>query len=125
MNLQLQLNRNSPAPNHPTPAPNPHNPPDPRDPTHLPPGGLPRTMEGKAGPMQISGSSNTTTSAQAVHDAFQRNAERAERLADAENNPQLEKDLAELPSDAQNVAIQTKAIKARDEMLGDLLDVLA
>lgn len=74
--------------------------------------------------MQISGSFNTS-SAQAVHDAFTRNAERAERLADAENNPQLEKDLAELPSDAQNVAIQTKAIKAKDEMLGDLLDVLA
>lgn len=74
--------------------------------------------------MQISGSSNTS-SAQAVHNAFQKNAERAQRLADAENDQQLEKDLAELPSDAQNVAIQTKAIRAKDEMLGDLLDVTA
>lgn len=72
--------------------------------------------------MQIS---NTTTSAQAVHDAFQRNAERAQRLADPEKNPHLEKDLAELPSDAHNVGIQTKAIKAKDEMLGALMDILA
>jgi hypothetical protein len=30
-----------------------------------------------------------------------------------------------LPSDRQDVGMQTKVIKAKDQMLGDLLDILA
>jgi hypothetical protein len=33
--------------------------------------------------------------------------------------------MAELPSDRQDVGMQTKVIKAKDQMLGDLMDILA
>ena len=62
---------------------------------------------------------------QGMQRAFDRNAERAKRLSDPENDPQFERDLAELPSDKQDVGVQTKVIKTRDEMLGDLLDIIA
>ncbi len=69
--------------------------------------------------------SATNSSVQGVQRAFERNAARGKRLADAENDPQFEKDIAELPSDKQDVAVNTKVIKAKDEMLGTLLDMTA
>jgi hypothetical protein len=68
---------------------------------------------------------DSTSSIQGLQKAFARNADRAKRLSNADSDPQLEKDLAELPSDKQDVAIQTKVIKTKDQMLGDLLDILA
>ncbi len=68
---------------------------------------------------------SASSSIQGIHRAFERNAERAKRLSDPEGDPQLDKDLAELPSDKQDVGMQTKVIKAKDQMLGDLLDILA
>jgi len=70
-------------------------------------------------------STDSSSSIQGMQRAFARNAERAKRLAEPEGGPQMEKDLAELPSDRQDVAVQTKVIKAKDQMLGDLLDILA
>lgn len=72
--------------------------------------------------MEISSASSPV---QGIQRAFARNAERAARLSDPENNPQLERDLAELPSDERDVGIQTKTIKTRDEMVGTLLDLFA
>jgi hypothetical protein len=72
--------------------------------------------------MEITGSS---ASIQGMQRAFDRNAERAKRLSNPEGDPQLERDMAELPSDRQDVGMQTKVIKAKDQMLGDLLDILA
>ena len=72
--------------------------------------------------MEISGASSPV---QGIQRAFARNAERAHRLSDPENNPQLERDLAELPSDKHDVGVQTKTIKTRDEMVGTLLDLFA
>ena len=72
--------------------------------------------------MEISGSTN---SAQAVQQAFARNAARGKRLANPETDPQFEKDMAELPSDKQDVGVQTSVIKTKDKMLGDLLDIVA
>jgi hypothetical protein len=69
--------------------------------------------------------SNSTSSVQGMQKAFATNAARAKRLADPENDPQFEKDMAELPSDEQNVGVQSKVIKTKDQMLGDLLDILA
>jgi len=68
---------------------------------------------------------DSTSSIQGLQKAFARNADRAKRLADPEGDPQLDKDMAELPSDKTDVAIQTKVIKTKDQMLGDLLDILA
>ncbi|MBW8886913.1 MAG: hypothetical protein JF616_04055 [Fibrobacteres bacterium] len=68
---------------------------------------------------------DSTSSIQGMQKAFARNAERAKRLADPEGDTQLDKDMAELPSDKEDVAIQTKVIKTKDQMLGDLLDILA
>jgi hypothetical protein len=77
--------------------------------------------------MEIGSVSGTGSSAsiQGMQKAFARNAERAQRLADPEGDPQIDKDMAELPSDREDVAIQTKVIKTKDQMLGDLLDILA
>lgn len=62
---------------------------------------------------------------QGMQRAFDRNAERAKRLSDPEGDPKLDQDMAELPSDAQDVGVQTKVIKTKDQMLGDLLDIFA
>ena len=62
---------------------------------------------------------------QGMQRAFDRNAERAKRLSDPANDPQFERDMAELPSDKQDVGVQTQVIKTRDRMLGDLLDLFA
>jgi len=70
-------------------------------------------------------STDSSSSIQGMQRAFARNAERAKRLADPEADSQFDKDMAELPSDKQDVAVQTKVIKAKDQMLGDLLDILA
>ena len=77
--------------------------------------------------MEIGSSSPSVpaSSLQALQKAFDRNAARAKRVADPEGDPQLDKDMAELPSDKQDVAIQSKVIKTKDQMLGDLLDILA
>jgi hypothetical protein len=68
---------------------------------------------------------NSTSSVQGMQQAFARNADRAKRLANPEGDPQLDKDMAELPSDKQDVAVQSKVIKTKDQMLGDLLDIMA
>lgn len=70
--------------------------------------------------MEIGGASS---SIQGIHRAFEANAGRAQRLAQPDGGPQLDKDMAELSTDPQNVGMQTKAIKAYDEMLGTLLDM--
>jgi hypothetical protein len=72
--------------------------------------------------MEIGSSSSPV---QGIQRAFDRNAEKAKRLSNPETDPRLERDLAELPSDKQDVGMQTKVIKAKDQMLGDLMDILA
>jgi hypothetical protein len=62
---------------------------------------------------------------QGIHDTVRAHAERAERLSRPEANPQLEKDLAELPGDARGMGAQAQVLKTRDRMVGDLLDILA
>lgn len=67
----------------------------------------------------------TNASVNAIQQAFKTNAERAERISKPELDKQFEKDMAELPSDDKNVGIQAAAIRTKDKMLGDLLDILA
>ena len=67
----------------------------------------------------------SSASVQALQTAFMANDAKAKRLANAESDPLLEKDLAELPSDADNVGAQTKVIKTKDQMVGTLLDMFA
>jgi hypothetical protein len=66
-----------------------------------------------------------TSSIQAIRNAFDANAERARRIASKDGGPRFEKDMAELPNDPEQVGMQTKAIKAKDRMLGTLLDLVA
>lgn len=68
---------------------------------------------------------STNASVNAIQQAFKTNAERAERISKPELDKQFEKDMAELPSDDKNVGIQAAAIRTKDKMLGDLLDILA
>jgi hypothetical protein len=68
---------------------------------------------------------DSASSIQGMQRAFARNADRAKRLSNPDGDPQLDKDMAELPSDKEDVAIQSKVIKTKDQMLGDLLDILA
>ena len=56
---------------------------------------------------------------------FNTHAERATRLSRPDTDPQLEKDLAELPGDAHNVSALAQVVKTQDRMLGELLDLLA
>jgi hypothetical protein len=72
--------------------------------------------------MEIGGFSSPI---QGMQKAFAANADRGKRIADAENDPQFEKDMAELASDPENVGVQTAAIKTKDKMLGELLDLFA
>jgi hypothetical protein len=72
--------------------------------------------------MEIGGS---TSSIQAIQNAFDANAARAKRISSQDGGPQFEKDMAELPNDPEQVGMQTKAIKAKDQMLGTLLDMVA
>jgi hypothetical protein len=69
--------------------------------------------------------SSATSPSQAIQRAFDRNAGRAARLADPEKDKTFEKDMAELPSDKQDVGVQTQVIRTKDRMLGDLLDIVA
>jgi len=71
--------------------------------------------------MEISSSS----SVQSLQRAFAAQEAKSKRIANAENDPQFEKDMAELPSDKQDVAAQVKVIKTKDEMLGTLMDLKA
>ena len=66
-----------------------------------------------------------TTPVQGMQRAMDTHTARATRLAKAAEMESVEKDLAELPTDPENLSAQTKAIKAKDQMLGDLLDILA
>ena len=68
--------------------------------------------------------SSSNASVQGIQNAFAANAARAKRVAQADGGPQFEKDMAELPSDGQNVKANTKALKAKDQMLGTLLDMV-
>lgn len=68
---------------------------------------------------------STGSSVNAIQQAFKANAERAERISKPEQNKQFEKDMAELPSDEKNVGFQAAALRTKDKMLGDLLDILA
>jgi hypothetical protein len=68
---------------------------------------------------------NSTSSVQGMMNAFAKNAARGKRLADPENDPQFEKDMAELPTDKQEVGVNSKVIKTKDQMLGTLLDMVA
>jgi hypothetical protein len=70
--------------------------------------------------MEISGSG----SVQGIQRAFDANAARAKRVAQPDGGPQFEKDMAELPSDPDRVTANTKALKAKDQMLGTLLDMV-
>lgn len=67
---------------------------------------------------------NSASSVQGMQQAFARNAARAKRLANPEGDPQLDKDMAELPGDKQDVGVQSKVIKTKDQMLGTLLDIV-
>lgn len=66
-----------------------------------------------------------SSSIQGIQKAFEANAARGQRIKNAESNPQLEKDMAELSTDPQNVKLQNKVIKTQDKMLGELLDLTA
>ena len=67
---------------------------------------------------------NSAASVQGMQQAFARNAARAKRLADPEGDPQIDKDMAELPGDKQDVRANSKVIQTQDQMLGTLLDIV-
>lgn len=71
--------------------------------------------------MEISGSSSAV---QGIQRAFDANAARAKRLAQADGGPSFVKDMAELPSDAHKAGVNGKVIKTQDQMVGTLLDML-
>ena len=63
---------------------------------------------------------------QGVQRAVDTNAARGARIAKGiEGDDQIEKDLAELPTDAPNLSAQIQVIKTQDKMLGDLLDIFS
>ncbi len=66
-----------------------------------------------------------TSSVQGIQKAFETHAARGKRIANAETDPQFEKDMAELASDPENVGVQTAVIKTKDKMMGALLDLFA
>ena len=72
-------------------------------------------------PMEIGG----TSSVQALRNAFDTHAARGVRLSSVDGGPRFEKDMAELPSDEKNAGVQTNVIRTKDQMLGDLLDIMA
>ncbi|MDB5049025.1 MAG: hypothetical protein JWO30_2096 [Fibrobacteres bacterium] len=74
--------------------------------------------------MEIGSPTSSTSSVQGIRNAFEANAARAQRLAQQDGGPQFEKDMAELPSDADNVGVNVKALKTKDQMLGTLLDMV-
>ena len=57
---------------------------------------------------------SSTTPIQGMQNAFAANEARGKRIANAENDPQFEKDMAELPSDKENVSMNVKVIKAKE-----------
>ncbi len=67
----------------------------------------------------------TSSSIQGIQNAFAANAAKGKRIANAESDPQFEKDMAELPNDKQDVAANLKVLKTKDAMLGELLDLKA
>jgi len=68
---------------------------------------------------------SSNSSVQGLQRAFATTEARAKRIANPETDPQFEKDMAELPSDKETSSAQIKVIKTKDQMLGDLLDMLA
>ena len=78
--------------------------------------------------MDVSASSSSTG---AIQQAFIAHSARAERLSKAMiaettvSDDDFVKDMAKLPGDPRNVGIQTKVLKAKDDMLGGLIDILA
>lgn len=68
---------------------------------------------------------SSNSSVQGLQRAFAATEAKAKRIANAESDPQFEKDMAELPSDKEISSAQTKVIKTKDQMLGDLLDMMA
>ena len=66
-----------------------------------------------------------SSSVQGIRNAIDTHSARAERLSKAADSEGIEKDMAELPSDPKSLGMQTKVIKAQDDMLGTLLDLLA
>lgn len=72
----------------------------------------------------------STSSVQAIQDAFKTHADRASRIQKAttaeggDPTGQFEKDMAELPSDDKAVGFNAAAIKTKDRMLGTLLDII-
>ena len=71
--------------------------------------------------MEISSSS----SVQGMQRALATTEARGKRIANAESDPQFEKDMAELPSDKENLTANLNVIKTKDKMLGELLDLTA
>jgi hypothetical protein len=73
---------------------------------------------------------SSTSSAQAIQDAFKAHAERAGRIAKStaaeggDPSGRFEKDMAELPSDDKAVGFNAAALKTKDKMLGALLDII-
>ena len=74
---------------------------------------------------------SSTSSVQAIQDAFRNHADRAARIQKATTTEggdptgRFEKDMAELPSDDKAVGFNAAALKTQDKMLGALLDILA
>jgi hypothetical protein len=67
---------------------------------------------------------SSSSSVQGIQNAFSAHAARAQRIAQPDGGPQFEKDMAELPSDKDNVGFNVKALKTKDQMLGTLLDMV-
>lgn len=74
--------------------------------------------------MELGSSTSSSASIQGIQNAFDRNAARAKRIAQPDGGPQFEKDMAELPSDADDVKANTAVLKTKDQMLGTLLDMV-
>lgn len=68
---------------------------------------------------------NSISSVGAVQKAFEQNAKRAGRISQGVEDPTIEKDMAELSTDKDQVSMQMKTLKTKDQMLGTLLDMLA
>jgi hypothetical protein len=66
-----------------------------------------------------------SSSVQGIQNAIDTNSARAKRLEQGMDDEQVEKDLAELPTDPPNLGINTAVIKTKDQMLGTLLDMFA
>jgi hypothetical protein len=66
-----------------------------------------------------------SSSVQGIQNAVDQNAARAKRLSKGLEDDQVEKDMAEMSQDPQNLGMNTKVVKTKDQMLGTLLDMIA